>query len=424
MKLQVVAVAARTTPGRLGLMAAVLLTLALAFGAASTAGLVSRSDALGDLVTSSEPLAVAAQDIYRALSDADATAASAFLEGGVEPAEMRQRYQDDLAQAGSALAAAASVASTSEQASRSVAELSTYLPVYAGLVETARVNNRAGLPVGAAYLREASGLMRDRLLPAARQLYESETGRLAATEDRATPLPLVEVALGLVMLARLVTAQRFLRRRTNRVLNVGLVAATAASALLLLWVGVVAAAVSVNVGQARAAGSAQVQQLATARIAALEARAAETLTLVVRGSGQGYERRYQEVVERLAGAGGLLPRAHDSIEEPAVRELVRQAMEQQVAWQSAHQRIRQLDDSGSYDEAVDLAIGNTGAAPAFTALDRNLADAIGLSSRRFDGEVGAARSMLSWSVSVAVLLTVLAAASAVWGVWQRLKEYR
>ena len=67
--------------------------------------------------------------------------------------------------------------------------MSTQLPVYTGLVETARVYNRQGLPLGAAYLREASGLMRDKLLPAAKQLYRTETGRLADDRDGAAGFP-------------------------------------------------------------------------------------------------------------------------------------------------------------------------------------------------------------------------------------------
>ena len=429
VRLAAITAAARTTPGRYGVILAVLLVLCTAFGVASAVRLHARSDALHDLVTSSEPLAVAAQDTYRALSDADATAASAFLEGGVEPQEVRRRYENDIAQAGSALAAAASAATTSEQAGRSVARLTTYLPVYTGLVEQARANNRHGVPLGAAYLREASGLMQSVLLPAARELYQSETARLAGTQESATPLPLVEVLLGMLAVAALVAAQVYLRRRTNRVLNIGLLAATAASVLVLLWVVVVAVDVALNVGQARDRGSAQVQQLATARIAALEARGDETLTLVARGAGAEYEKQYAEISERLGGAdgrSGALGRARDSIEDPAVRALVQDAVDRQQVWRAAHAEIRRLDDSGAYNEAVAVAIGPqaNGAAAAFTGLDDSLGKAIGLSRQRFDAEVGSARAALSWSVAGAVLLTVLAAAGAVWGMWQRLKEYR
>jgi hypothetical protein len=419
--------AARTTPGRLGLVTAALLVLSLAFGLAAAAGLQRRSDALRDLVTSSEPLAVAAQDIYRSLSDADATAASAFLEGGVEPDAVRRRYESDIAQAGSALAAAASAASSSDQAGRSVTELSTYLPVYTGLVEAARANNRRGLPVGSAYLREASGLMRATLLPAAASLYESETERLAGTQRRASPLPTVELVLALLALGALVAAQVYLRRRTNRVLNVGLLAATAGVAVALLWTGVVAMGVAVNVNQAREHGSDQVRELARARIAALQARGDETLTLVLRGSGQEYEKSYTAEIGELGGedgSGGLLRGARDSIADPAVRALVGEAVEQQQRWRAAHAEIRRLDDSGEYNRAVVLAIGDSGAGPAFTAVDDKLGRAIMLSKQRFDAEVAAARSMTAWSVAGAAVLSLLAATAAVSGMWQRLKEYR
>jgi hypothetical protein len=422
--------AARTTPGRLGLIMVALLVLTVAFGAASAAGLQAKSAALTELVTSSEPLAVAAQDIYRSLSDADATAASAFLEGGRESAEARQRYGSDVAQAGAALANAATAAGSSAQASRSIAILSTNLPVYTGLVETARANNRQGLPVGAAYLREASGLMRSTLLPAARQLYESETARLASTQARATPLPIIEMLLGLATIGCLVAAQVFLTRRTNRVLNVGLVVATAAGAVALIWVVVTVANVWINVEQGRQHGSAQVQQLAAARIAALEARGDETLTLVARGAGAAYERHFVEVSNRLAGESGdagLLGEARDATADPAVRAVIEEAIEQQRAWRTAHAEIRRLDDSGQYNQAVRLTISDTepgGASPAFRALDESLARAIQLSKERFDAEVASARGAVAWSVLLVALLTVVAAVGSVWGIWQRLKEYR
>jgi len=429
-RLQAITKAARTTPGTYGLITAALLVLCVAFGVVSAVRLQARSDALDDLVTSSEPLAIAAQDTYRALSDADATAAAAFLAGGVEPPQVRQRYENDIAQAGSALATAASAAVRSEQAGRSVARLTTYLPVYTGLVEAARANNRQGFPLGAAYLREASGLMQSTLLPAARELYESETARLVRTENRATPLPVVEVLLGLLAIGALVAAQVHLRRRTNRVLNVGLLAATTASGLVLLWVLVAAVGVMVNVGQARDRGSARVQQLATARIVAQQARGDETLTLVARGAGAEYEQQYAFQIERLGGkdgGSGMLGTARGEVSDPAVRALVQEAINRQQVWRAAHTEIRRLDVSGRYNDAVDVAIepqAANGAAVAFTALDESLGRAIELSRQRFDAEVRSARSMLSWSVAGVVLLTVLALAGGGWGMWQRIREYR
>ena len=53
----------------------------------------------------SEPFAYAAQNLYAALSGADAAAASAFLSGGNRDAPMRAQYQQALARRGVALVA-------------------------------------------------------------------------------------------------------------------------------------------------------------------------------------------------------------------------------------------------------------------------------------------------------------------------------
>ena len=145
----------------------------------------------------SEPFAYAAQNLYAALSAADAAAASAFLSGGIETAAMRAQYQQALADAASALADATAGA-TDRHTRTAVAEISAQLAAYTGLVEAARANNRQGFPIGSAYLREASSLMQTTLLPGAEKIY---TGDLAArrrtTSARRRRLPIV----GLVLLA-------------------------------------------------------------------------------------------------------------------------------------------------------------------------------------------------------------------------------
>ena len=74
------------------------------------------------------------------------------------------------------------------------------LPVYTGEVETARADNRLGLPLGAAYLREASSLMRGTLLPAARDVSAQADAQLAADSGRATGLPLAVLLLASAVL--------------------------------------------------------------------------------------------------------------------------------------------------------------------------------------------------------------------------------
>ena len=92
-----------TSPGRLRRLLIGLLLLSLAWGvlAAFTAG--QYASAAASVVSTREPLSLDAQQIYSRLSDANDTAATAFLTGGLEPAASRQRYLADLAAASAAI---------------------------------------------------------------------------------------------------------------------------------------------------------------------------------------------------------------------------------------------------------------------------------------------------------------------------------
>ncbi|WP_312878413.1 hypothetical protein [Lentzea indica] len=395
---------ARSTPGRLSLIIVVLVVASLASGWLTTWSVNRQERSLEELATRSEPLAHAAQEVYRALQDADATAASAFLSGGLEPIRLRERYEADIAQAQAALSVA--TASSPDL----TATLAAQLPVYTGLIETARTNNRQGFPVGAAYLREASGLMRTQLLPAAQELYRAETDRVARAQDEAD-FPVAPILVALAFVIALVLTQRYLTRRTNRLLNVGLLVATGAAVVSLLWVTTVSVLVMRDVSDSRTA-STKVDVLAQARIATLTARGEETLTLVARGAGQTYEKNFVEVSERLEGQLDHAKRLEDT-------EAVDQAMRHFRQWQQVHQRIREADDAGQYNDAVAL-IDN----PYFDSLDQDLVRAIGEARQDFSDEVAVARASLAGTMVGVLVLAVISAVGSTMGLWQRLKEYR
>ena len=151
----------------------------------------------------SQPLTADAASIYRSLADADTTAAAGFLAGDEESEATRERYATDIATASALLVkASANSGVRTGRARRSRSSISR-LPRYAGLVETARTNNRQGLPLGGAYLRYANEQMRTELLPAARALYDAETDRLAADYGAAKAWPWWALAAGVVALGAL-----------------------------------------------------------------------------------------------------------------------------------------------------------------------------------------------------------------------------
>jgi hypothetical protein len=418
----------RRTPGILALLMAGLVGLGLAMGATGIGAVQQRAELVGGVAAGNGPLVVAAQDLYRALSDADATVAEAFLMGGSEPAGLRTRYREDLAAASDALVRLAGGVSA-EAAEEPIRRISANLPVYTGIVETARSLNRQGLPLGAAYLREASALMRDALLPAAQELYRAVSAQLADARDEASAVPWLALPLGLLTLAALIAAQIFLVRRTNRVFNLGLVAATAAALVAVLWLGVAWVGASGSLTASRQDGSAQVDLFAEARIAALQARGDESLTLVARGAGAEFEKRFAETMTRLAGddgTGGLLGQAKARATDAAGRAAAEAAMSDVKKWRELHTRIRELDDSGRYPEAVQLAVGTDdgSAGGVFTKLDLDLAQGLRHGGDRFDREVaGAADAFGGVAGGLGVLTTVLLFGVVV-GMAPRVMEYR
>jgi hypothetical protein len=88
------------TPGRLRLLLLALVLLSLAWGGLAAFTVNQYSSAASSVVAVREPLSLDAQQIYRHLSDADNTAATAFLAGGLEPPAARQRYLADIQAAG------------------------------------------------------------------------------------------------------------------------------------------------------------------------------------------------------------------------------------------------------------------------------------------------------------------------------------
>jgi len=410
--------AADTTPGKLRLLRAALVILALLLAVVATVSVTLAANGTHATTRSAEPLLVNAETIYSSLADADTTAAQAFLSGGLEPSNQTARYTADIDRVGSQLAQAAGRAGQSGAAAEAVRTLATQLPVYTGLIQSARANNRQGLPVGASYLGQASSLLRGTMLPAADRLLAVEQKQLAADylAARADTWLIVTAAIAALLLIVLVIAQLFLLRRTRRVLNPGLLAA---SITLLILAGVAAAVMLVqhhHLTTAQRDGSNPVGAAAHARITALIQHGDDSLTLVSRGTSAAYEKDFAAAQTALLGDA-----THPALLPPGSPA---RALEQNYL--TAHTKVRTLDDGGSYNAAVtlDTSTGTGGAAAAFTALDNALTDNVTAAQARFTSAASHADSGLTVLTLLAPLLALIVCVLSILGIRARLEEYR
>lgn len=431
--------AATTEPGRLRIIGAALAALILAFGAVAAWQIAERASAAQGVTSSSQPLSADAAEIYRSLADANTTEAGGFLAGGVEPSIDRQRYQKDINSAAQLIAEAASSSQGSSASQAKVQLLATQLPVYTGLVETARTDNRQGLPLGGAYLRYANQQMSITLLPAAQKLYELQTGRLQQDYSSAESLPWGAWALGVLAIGALVWAQRRTYQRTHRVFNPGMLAGTAAAGVLLLWLAVAHTVAREDLADSWNHGAKSMQVLTEARIDSLQARGNENLTLVARGTDSSYENSYQQEMTALdgkkgeKGPGGLLAQALSLADDPAGRSPVQTAADDVAQWRGRHDVANTADQAGNYDDALADVIGGTNGSGtqvkdttgvSFDAVDRSLQTAIDHEGAEFQKASGDGRSALTGLSAGAAVLALLGATGSVLGIGRRLSEYR
>ncbi|MGK5693097.1 hypothetical protein ACSNOJ_09325 [Streptomyces sp. URMC 128] len=423
--------AAITEPGRLRIIGALLALLVVAFGAVTAWQMTDRAAAADDVLTSSQPLSSDAADIYRSLADANTAASSGFLAGGQETAASRDRYEKDIRTAAEKLVNAAANSDPDSPSAATIAKLNRLLPEYKGLVERARTYNRQGFPVGGAYLRYANEKMQEQMLPAAEDLYTKENQRLRADYADATPYPWAAIALGIAALAALAWAQHRNYQRTNRVLNQGLVAATATATVVLLWLVIGHSVARAGLSDSYEHGVRSLNVLHDARIASLKARGNENLTLVARGAEtkkvgeQTYDAYDYDFRTDIDALGKQLAAAGKLADDASGENPVTAAVGNMAEWKKRHTAAREQDENGNYQQALDRVVGTgktTG--ECFDSVDANLRRALAHEETEFKRAADDGRDALTGLSAGAAVLAVLGAAGAVLGIGRRLSEYR
>ncbi len=414
----------RTSPGRLFIIAVVLLIGAIATGWYASVSLDNRTAALQQTISDTEPIAESSQILYSNLSIADATANAAFISGGLEPSSLRTRYSTAVATAAQALIQAAS--GTAEGNMDVRADLDTLaerLPVYTGLIESARTNNRLGNPVGSAYLGEASNLMQTTILPAAERLYAARSEAISDPQNRFTSPPWGVYAALTVLLLAFVGAHHYLARRTRRRLNLGILLAIGAIVIALLWVlvGSLLSVSSTNSAETR--GAQPLRELTSSRILAQQARSAETLSLARRGDQDLLENQFIQAGGRIQAT---LSDYRDANTDADADAAVRRAQTALSAWGQAHAATVERANAGDFNGATAMTVGDNpdGAAAAYTALDRALVEGITSTRKTFRDDINTARVVIGYAGGGALVLGLLAAATSVLGLVPRIREYR
>jgi hypothetical protein len=394
------------------------VAVCLLWGAVATWSTVHRVSAADPIVASIGPLSYDAQQAYRSLSDADATEANAYL-SGIAPSAMITRIHDDISRtAADVLAIRAGDSDPVVQAD--LTTLATGIPTYTDLAGEADAFNREQVPVGAAWLGDASNLMHGTLLPAASDLYKKENARLNAAYAQATGLPYLAAGTAILIGLTAFWAQLWLARRTRRVLNAGLVAATLIGLGSLAWMFTSFAFARSDLLAARDQGSVPAQALTQAESTALRMHSDESLTLINRdGPDDSTEAEFRSSEKKLTTELVTARRAGRGSPDTARATAAASSAQ---AWYREHAQVYDANSNGDYLGAVQLAINNS--TQAFLRVDAALTAGIGADQAASARQARGGDDALGGLAAGMVVAALLMAASCAFGIGKRIAEYR
>jgi hypothetical protein len=414
------------TPGKLRGLLALLVLLSLAWGGFGGWVAVQHSSAADSLVSVNERLTLDARQMYQSIADADATITAAFLASSEPPLSELQRYQNDLATAHgdlSRLQAAGGVPA----AAGALAGLGGGLSAYTGYVGEATSEFAMGYPLtGGSFLQVASEEAHLVLLPAASTVFTQENAALKAASGQATGLPWVIAALVLALVTGFVLyrAQRWLARRTNRLLSPGLVLASLLLVVSVVWVVAAFAGARSDLDRGISQGNVGAYDLAFASIGVQQIRGDAVLNFISRSGSASFQDNFDATSKKTGpGAGSWLSEA--AAAQPSggqAASLVATAERDATAWYTANDEVYRLNTAADYAAERSLVTGSTAA--GYTALEADLTRAIAADQAVFASAATSGASTLDPLAGVVIAASLLMAAGCAWAVSRRLAEYR
>ena len=369
------------------------------------------------------PSIVAAQHIKVALAGMDAEAANSLLLNSGNDDVVVKAFEGYRQDAAGALIGAAENITYGDAERQPIRELQVGMGTYESKVQRARDLYERRDPTYAATYLEAAKLMDSALLPAADRLDKANLDVLEAEYEKQGVQSVVTrgavVVASIILLFALVSVQSFLSNRTNRTLNLPLIAATL---IAFAWAGWMIGTLSEeqrHMKVARQDAFVSIHSLWRARSAAYQANAEESRHLLDKAGAQASETRFQTHTGSVKAG---LANAANNITFPGEREAVAQTRSYFDLYNRVDAEIRRLEISGKHADAIALCLGDSN--KAFESFDRAAAAAIAINQAAFDRAVSGGFGALQYFEFKASIAAVAIALLILLGLMQRIAEYR
>jgi hypothetical protein len=415
------------------------------------------------------PVVIASTDLYFALNDMDAQLANVLLVGretdlGFTRQQALDIYHQRRQQVSQDLQRAAAAADADTKAARSIRDILDALGDYETLAAQMILLDQqsphaAGQPSPATLTiyRQATDLLKARLLPPAQQLTDRNAWILERTYEDQRGLALTArdslAALGLAMLVSAVVLQIYLARRFHRWVNPAVALAALAAAALAVSGVVLTTNGAEYFRAAKKDAFDSILALNSARAVSYDANADESRYLVDPQRAGQYEKAFLDKTLQLVNLRGATLATFDKRLDTALqaygkdngniewygyygtefrnitftgeRAAAELALKRYQLYQADDRKIRRLATTGQLRASIAFCTSyNPGDSNwAFDQYDKALAAVIGINQNAFDGTIkNGERALDGWTVIPAVAGLVILGLLLL-GLRPRLAEY-
>jgi hypothetical protein len=416
------------TPGTLRALLAGLVLLSLAWGAFGGWVASQHSSAAGALVTVDEPLSGDARQMYQSIANADVTITSALLASSTPPLSQVQRFRQDVKNAAYDDTVVLREAGGGQAETAALDAIGTGLPVYSEDVAKAEASYALGHRLlGGSFLQVASEEAHLVLLPNAQTVFTQENDALAAASSQATDLVTIIAALvlGVITAIVLYRAQRWLARRTNRVLSVGLALTSVLLVGSALWLAASFLAARSDLDHAIGQGSGPAAKLALADIDVQQIRGDAVLNVISRSGNTSFQENFQTTSTQVGPGNGSLLSAAAAAQgsDGNGATLVAAAEREAPAWYAANNTVYSQGQASAYAQEANTVLGSAAAA-GYQALNGDINGAINADEAVFTSAASSGQQVLDPLEVVVIVAALLMALGCGWAFSRRLAEYR
>jgi hypothetical protein len=417
-----------STPVAMRTLLVTLVLLSLAWGAFGGWVASQHSSAAHAALTVDEPLSLDASQMYQSIADADVTITTAFLASSQPSLAPLQQYQKDIATASDDIAKLRAAGGNATSAT-ALGTLISGLPTYTSYVAEAESQYSLGFPLtGGSFMEVASEEAHLTLLPAAKTVFQQENDAVSSASGQATGLPTEIIALLLAIITGyiLVRSQRWLTRRTNRIINPGLLAATCLLVISAVWLAAGFLTARQDLDHGIGQGSGPAETLAQASIDVQQIRGDAVLNVISRSGDASFQQDFL-ATSKLVGPGGnsLLGSAvaaSDGSGHTAVLTAERQA----GSWYTTNADVYRLGNAANYaaERATVIGTGSGSSASGYTALESSITSGINGDQAVFKSAAASGSDALNPLLAAVIVASLLMALGCIWGFRHRLAEYR